>query len=357
MSSAVRNAPGRGIEYVAQDILFPQGVWDSDLLAWVAQTVTTGGGSAVSVTNIPHVIVDSLPASGGGLTDTELRATPVPVSGTFFQATQPVSAASLPLPTGAATLAEQQTQTTALQLIDNIVSGAGANITQLGGVNVSMNTGVRDTGTQRVTIATNDSVPVTGTFWQATQPVSATALPLPAGASTDAKQDTGNTSLASVKTNTDPLVASAAGGYVRQDSTATIAKESGGNLATIATNTPTAGQKTMAGSSPVVIASDQSAIPITGAISANSSADVIAIDDDAGYTEGQTGKNLTQTPDGRLRVALTDITTDDVRRARQIQERQQLEAIDAGNLAMHKSTYERITLMDRRGSVGRGLNR
>lgn len=35
--------------------------------------------------------------------------------------TQPVSAASLPLPTGAATLAEQQAQTTALQLIDNVV--------------------------------------------------------------------------------------------------------------------------------------------------------------------------------------------------------------------------------------------
>lgn len=34
--------------------------------------------------------------------------------------TQPVSAASLPLPTGASTLAEQQTQTTALQLIDNL---------------------------------------------------------------------------------------------------------------------------------------------------------------------------------------------------------------------------------------------
>ena len=42
-----------------------------------------------------------------------------PVSGTFWQATQPVSAASLPLPTGASTLAEQQTQTTALQLIDD----------------------------------------------------------------------------------------------------------------------------------------------------------------------------------------------------------------------------------------------
>jgi hypothetical protein len=39
----------------------------------------------------------------GPLTDAELRATAVPVSGTFWQATQPVSAASLPLPSGAST--------------------------------------------------------------------------------------------------------------------------------------------------------------------------------------------------------------------------------------------------------------
>jgi hypothetical protein len=46
----------------------------------------------------------------GPLTDAQLRASAVPVS-----------AASLPLPTGASTLAEQQTQTTALQLIDDVV--------------------------------------------------------------------------------------------------------------------------------------------------------------------------------------------------------------------------------------------
>jgi hypothetical protein len=34
----------------------------------------------------------------------------------------PISAASLPLPTGASTLAEQQTQTTSLQLIDDVVN-------------------------------------------------------------------------------------------------------------------------------------------------------------------------------------------------------------------------------------------
>jgi hypothetical protein len=35
------------------------------------------------------------------------------------------------------------------------------NLSQMGGVAISLNTGVRDTGTQRVTIATNDVVPVT----------------------------------------------------------------------------------------------------------------------------------------------------------------------------------------------------
>jgi len=63
-----------------------------------------------------------------------------------------------------------------------------------------------------------------------TQPVSAATLPLPSNAA----QETGG-NLATVKTNTDPLVASGAGGYVRQDSTDTIAKETGGNLADINT--------------------------------------------------------------------------------------------------------------------------
>lgn len=40
--------------------------------------------------------------------------------------TQPVSASSLPLPTGASTLVEQQTQTTALQLIDDVVATTGS---------------------------------------------------------------------------------------------------------------------------------------------------------------------------------------------------------------------------------------
>lgn len=103
----------------------------------------------------------------GALTDAQLRATAVPVSGTFWQATQPVSAASLPLPTGAAT------QTT----LAAIETALGATLTVDG-------SGV----TQPVsgTVSVSGSVAVTGTFWQATQPVSVASLPLPAGAATEA---------------------------------------------------------------------------------------------------------------------------------------------------------------------------
>lgn len=49
-------------------------------------------------------------------------------------ATQPISAASLPLPTGASTLAEQQTQTTALQLIDNLPLAQGSTTSGQSGI-------------------------------------------------------------------------------------------------------------------------------------------------------------------------------------------------------------------------------
>lgn len=46
---------------------------------------------------------------------------------------------------------------TALQLIDNAISGAGFNITQLNGVNITMGNGVSGTGVQRVTIASDST--------------------------------------------------------------------------------------------------------------------------------------------------------------------------------------------------------
>lgn len=71
-------------------------------------------GQKAMAASSPVVIASdqsAIPISGnvttGGLTDAQLRAAPVPVSGTFFQATQPVSAAALPLPSGASTAALQ----------------------------------------------------------------------------------------------------------------------------------------------------------------------------------------------------------------------------------------------------------
>ena len=83
----------------------------------------------------------------------------IPVTGTFWQSTQPVSLSS------------------------------------------TINTSVLNASTY----ITNTSIPVTGSFYQGTQPVSAASLPLPAGAATDAKQDTGNTSVDSINTKTPAL--------------------------------------------------------------------------------------------------------------------------------------------------------
>ena len=64
-----------------------------------SQAVTNAGTFAVQVTSAPTTTVT------GPLTDTQLRASAVPVSGTFYQATQPVSLAALPaLAAGSATI-------------------------------------------------------------------------------------------------------------------------------------------------------------------------------------------------------------------------------------------------------------
>ena len=88
-----------------------------------------------------------------------------------------------------------------------------------------------------VTLASDqDALPVTGTFFQATQPVSAASLPLPSGAATSAKQDDELTQLTVI------------------DAT----------LTGISAKLPTSvGQKAMAASLPVVISSDQSALSTT----------------------------------------------------------------------------------------------
>lgn len=169
-----------------------------------------------------HALVDIYDNSGNerGTASFPFRCDPTgttaqPVTGTFWQTTQPVSVASLPLPAGAATSALQTTGNSSLTTINSTLGSpfqAGGSIG---------NTAFASTQSGTWSVGVNN--------FPATQAISAAALPLPSGASTSALQTTGNTS-----------------------------------LATIASNTPAVGQALMAASSPVVIASNQSAIPVTG---------------------------------------------------------------------------------------------
>jgi len=104
-----------------------------------------------------------------------------------------------------ATAAKQDTQDTSINTLLKPASTLSAvttvstvtNLSQMGGAAISLNTGVRDAGTQRVTIATNDSVPVTGTVTaNAGTNLNTSALALEAG---------GN--LASIKAKTDNIPA------------------------------------------------------------------------------------------------------------------------------------------------------
>ena len=82
---------------------------------------------------------------------------PIPVSDNGGSLT--VDAASLPLPTGASTLAEQQTQTTALQIIDDWDESDRAKVNPVvGQAGVQAGSGAVSSNTQRVTIATDDAV-------------------------------------------------------------------------------------------------------------------------------------------------------------------------------------------------------
>lgn len=168
--------------------------------------------------------------------------------------TVPVSAASLPLPTGAATSAGQTTGNTSLATIATNTAGLAQGSTTSGQTGPLMqaealaSTPTYTAGTTNPLVMTlagglrTDSSAVT-------QPVSAASLPLPSGASTSALQTSGNTSLASIATNTTGIATSA----LQTSGNATLSTISGQLPATL-------GQKASSASASVVIASDQTAI-------------------------------------------------------------------------------------------------
>jgi hypothetical protein len=152
------------------------------------------------------------------------------------------------LPTGAATLAEQQSQTTQLSRIAgkyvDFDSGAGTDSAVAIGLLLPASGGAVIGGTSsnplRVDVTGSTTQPVSGTFWQATQPVSAASLPLPTGASTLAEQQTQTGHLATLAGTVTGGIA-AVGGTVTANAgtnlnTSALAVETGGNLAAAATS-------------------------------------------------------------------------------------------------------------------------
>jgi hypothetical protein len=270
-------------------------------------------GSAVIQPVSGTVAVSGSVAVTGPLTDAQLRAADVkitldgevvPVTGTFFQATQPISAAALPLPTGAsteatqllqATAAKQDTGNTSLASIDGKLTAplsvtGPLTDTQLRATPVPVSGTVSVTepvtvdavdldirnlvfATDKVDVSGSSSVGVTGPLTDAqlrasAVPISAVTLPLPTGAATEvtqllqataAKQDTGNTSLASILTQLDVALSTRAS----QTTVASILAQLDVALstrlseATFTTRINTQGQKTSAVSTPVVLPSDQ----------------------------------------------------------------------------------------------------
>jgi hypothetical protein len=141
-------------------------------------------------------------AVSGPLTDAQLRAAAVPVSGTFFQATQPVSSTQLPAALAA-------------------------------------NGGLKIEG-----VASGVAVPVSGTFFQATQPVSIAGTVAVSGPLTDTQ----------LRASAVPV----SGTFFQATQPVSIA----GTVAVSNTQLPAAlGQGTMAQSMKVVLASDQSTLP------------------------------------------------------------------------------------------------
>ena len=131
-----------------------------------------GGNLATIKTN-----TDKIPSQGKAL-----AANSTPVVLTAAQVTTLTPPAAI---TGFATSALQTTQDTSINTLlkpANTLAGVTTvstvtNLAQQGGVAIALNTGTRSAGTQRVTIATNDLVPVTGTITAVTAITNA----LPAG--------------------------------------------------------------------------------------------------------------------------------------------------------------------------------
>ena len=184
-------------------------------------------------------------SAGGGSVEGGTLANPLRVDPTGTT-TQPISAAALPLPAGAATEATLATRATEATLATR--SSEATLATRLADATF---TGRINTQGQKLMAG---STPVVVASDQSAIPISAAALPLPAGAATEATLAT-RASEATLATRASEAT------LATRASEATLATRLAD--ATFTGRINTLGQKTMANSTPVVLASDQSAIPVT----------------------------------------------------------------------------------------------
>lgn len=320
--------------------------------------------------------ITSFPGTTGGLTDAQLRATPVPVSGTVTanagSGTLAVSAASLPLPSGASTVAKQPALGTAGTASADVISvqgiasmtalkvdgsgvtqpvsgtvtttppaNASTNLAQIVGTAADVNSGVKSAGTLRVVLATD-------------QPALTNKLlvtpDLPTGASTAAKQPAlGTAGAASADVITVQGAASMTKLLVTPDSVALPANQSV-NVAQVAGTTADTNSGTKsAGTIRVVLATDQPALtnkllvtPDSVALPANQSTNISQIN----AVTPLMGAGNTGT--GSLRVT---ISTD------QAQLTNKLLVTPDANSAVNVAQVNGVTVLMGNGASGTGAQR
>lgn len=157
-----------------------------------AESLTVGSNVVLQeVMSIADAVGNLLVLDGSGRIGISNFPASYPVTGTFWQATQPVSMASLP--SGAATAANQATEISSLaSIVAALTNPLPVSVSGLPLPSGAATSALQTTG--------NTSLASIVTALGGTLAISAASLPLPSGASTSALQTTGNTSLASIVT-------------------------------------------------------------------------------------------------------------------------------------------------------------
>jgi hypothetical protein len=191
----------------------------------------TGGTQQAKITDGTNVATVKAASTLPAATDRAVVVTArdsIAVTGTFWQATQPVSGtfwqATQPVSGTVTANAGTNLNTSALALDATLTGGTQrtkiTDGTNNAAVKAASTAAVAADPAQVVAISPNNTVgvtgtfwqatqPVSGTFWQATQPISAASLPLPTGAALDATL-TGGTQQARITDGTNVATVKAA---------------------------------------------------------------------------------------------------------------------------------------------------